>query len=54
MINLIQPSLTSRAEYASEQPHKAYQPPTLMPLKDAEPESGSANVPETNNGLLES
>ena len=33
---------------------KSYQPPTLTPLLDCEPETGSANVPETDNGLLES
>lgn len=38
----------------SEKKHKVYEPPTVQPLLDSEPESGSANVPEGSNGLLES
>lgn len=31
---------------------KTYTPPMLIRLQDDEPESGTANVPETDNGLL--
>jgi hypothetical protein len=38
----------------SEKPRLAYQPPTLTRLEECDIESGSDNVPENNNGLLES
>lgn len=38
----------------SEKPRKAYEPPTLTLLDDYDIASGSSNVPENNNGLLES
>jgi len=34
--------------------HKAYDPPMVRLLMDSEPESGSTNVPEASNGILES
>jgi len=42
------------AGLSSEKPRKAYEPPTLMPLESVDVASGSSNVPEANNGLLES
>ena len=38
----------------SEKPRLVYQPPTLTRLEEYDIESGSTNVPENNNGLLES
>ena len=38
----------------SEKPRKAYEPPTLTLLDDYDIASGNSNVPENNNGLLES
>ncbi len=40
------------SERSSDKTLKTYHPPLLTPLLDSEPESGSANVPETNNGML--
>lgn len=38
----------------SEKPRLVYQPPTLTLLEDCDIASGNINVPENNNGLLES
>jgi hypothetical protein len=38
----------------SEKPRLVYQPPTLTLLDDYDIASGNSNVPENNNGLLES
>lgn len=38
----------------SEKPREAYQPPTLTVLNVVDIATGSANVPENSNGLLES
>ena len=37
----------------SKKSHRVYQAPMIYALEDVEPETGSQNVPEANNGLLE-
>ena len=37
----------------SDKPRLVYQPPRLTRLEEYDIESGNANVPENNNGLLE-
>ncbi len=46
--------LSSLHEEHSKKYRKAYQPPQLRILDTRQTSSGDANVPETNNGLLES
>ena len=38
----------------SENHRKVYEPPTLTRLEDCDIATGDSNVPEKNNGLLES
>ena len=38
----------------SGKPRLVYQPPTLTRLEDFDIATGNSNVPESNNGLLES
>lgn len=41
-------------EFQAEKPRKAYTPPTVTLLEDSEIEGGDTNVPEANDGVLES
>lgn len=45
---------SNKPVFESEKPRLVYQPPTLTRLEEYDIESGSVNVPENNNGLLES
>ena len=38
----------------SDKPRRVYEPPTLKPLENCNIATGDSNVPENNNGLLDS